>query len=171
MTYKLAIAVTAALALAACNAGGGSTSAGQAGEPASGAPAASAPAASADTSASVGPSGMPRQRPGQWRMAVNFAEGVPPLVRDVCITEQEAADPASLAGARGDAQCRATEWRRDGDAMVGVSTCRVGGQDTTTRVRVTGDPRSRYTVETSTDGAGPAATVRIEATWLGACPA
>lgn len=173
MTYKLAIAATAALAMAACNAGGGSTSSNDAASPtASGAPAASAPGASTDASASLGSTGMPRQRPGLWRMAINLAPGVPPVSQEICITEQMAADAASMTRPQGtDATCDQPEIRRDADAVTGVTRCRMNGQPLTTRFRLTGDTQSRYRMEISSDGAVPSATYTVDATYVGPCQA
>lgn len=171
MTYKLAIVATAALVLAACGSGGGSSSA-PATPAADGAPAASAPGAGADTGASLGPAGMPRQRPGLWRMAINLAPGVPPVSQEICITEQMAADAASMTRPQGtDATCEQPDIRRDGDAVTGVTRCRMNGQPLTTRFRLTGDTQSRYRMEISSDGAVPSATYTVDATYVGPCQA
>lgn len=169
MTGKLVIAAAAALGLAACNSGGGAAS-GSASESASGAPAATAPSASTETSADLGPGGMPRQRVGLWRMAMTMAPGMPAINQEVCVTPQMATDAANMARPQGiDAQCDPTRVQRDGDAIVGATTCRMNGQPVTSRFRLTGDTQSRYQMEVTSEGVGPASTVRVDATYVGPC--
>lgn len=130
------ISGTLALGLAACGQGG------------------EAKTETADAGAAPAASGgqLEGPRPGLWRVRTSIS-GIPggaaqaaPV--ETCIREArfEAPDQNVTPGA----QCTSTPFRRDGDAMVGSSTCQMQGMKTDSTIRVTGDFSSRYVTEVTT---------------------
>lgn len=157
----------AMLALAACSQGASPPAANND----SAAPSAAAPEASTPTTA--GGVSMPRPRVGLWRMAMNLGPGIPAIPREVCLTEQDVANATAFSapgGAAGGGDCDPTQMTREGDAIVGATTCRVNGRTTTSRIRLTGDTQSHYQMEMTSDGAGAGQVMRVDATYVGPCP-
>ncbi|WP_343792175.1 DUF3617 domain-containing protein [Brevundimonas kwangchunensis] len=117
-------------------------------------------------------------RPGLWRVSTTMS-GMPGGAQvapvETCLREArfEAPDQNATPGA----QCTSTPFRRDGDAMVGTSTCQMQGMKTDSTIRVTGDFSSRYVMEVTTKmDPAPApdmaeTTVTITGERIGDCPA
>lgn len=159
-TSLMFVACASVLALGACN---------QSGEaPAAKGDSAAAPAASMD-----GPT------PGLWRITTTtdaMPAGPAPTTVETCITSATFEAPAGAASAPG-VDCTSQAFRREGDAMVGSTTCTMqGGMKTEVGTRVTGDFSSRYTMVATSKVTGapmamPDTVVTINAERLGDCPA
>lgn len=110
----------------------------------------------ATATAAAGPAdSLEGPRPGLWRVSTTMA-GMPggasaPAV-ETCVTSTsfEMPNQGGSTSAQG-ATCTAGAFRREGDAMVGSSTCTLpGGMKTESTSRVTGDFSSNYTMEITT---------------------
>lgn len=119
-------------------------------------------------------------RAGLWRLtSTPGVEGVPPMVQEVCVTNEtfEAPDPNQSAGASGMTCTPPSGFTRDGDAMVATTSCTApGGRSMDSTVRVTGDFDSQYTMVASirmtpaVAGMGEM-TMTTQGERLGDCPA
>ena len=157
------VACAGVLALGACNQSGGDAAANKGGS-------AAAPAAAA---AMDGP------KPGLWRITTStdaMPAGPAPTTVETCVTNASFEAPATTASAPG-VDCTTQAFSRQGDAMVGSTTCTMqGGMKTEVNTRVTGDFSSRYTMVATSKVTGapmamPDTVVTINAERLGDCPA
>lgn len=159
-TSLMFVACASVLALGACN---------QSGEaPAAKGGSAVAPAASMD-----GPT------PGLWRITTTtdaMPAGPAPTTTETCVAHATFETPNVSSSAPG-VDCTAQPFRREGDAMVGATTCTMpGGMKSEINTRVTGDFGARYTMVMTSKVTGapvamPDTVVTINAERLGDCPA
>ena len=158
-TSLMFAACASVLALGACN---------QSGE----APAAKGGAAST-------PAAMDGPLPGLWRITTStdaMPAGPAPTTTETCVAHATFETPNVTNSAPG-VDCTSAGFHREGDAMVGSTTCTMqGGMKTEVNTRVTGDFNTRYTMVatskvTGTPVAMPDTVVTVNAERLGDCPA
>ena len=91
-------------------------------------------------------------KPGKWRIttAMDGMPGgavIPPT--EICVTQAVLEAPA--AGQTEGAECTVTPYKREGDATVATSSCKLPNNLTaTSSVRISGDFNSRYVTEVTT---------------------
>lgn len=93
-------------------------------------------------------------KPGKWRITTAM-EGMPGgaaiAPTEICVTQAVLEAPGGANAQAQGADCTVTPYKREGDATVATSTCKLPGNMTTTSaVRITGDFNSRYVTEVTT---------------------
>lgn len=160
-TSLMLAACASVLALGACNQSG------------------DAPAAKSDSAAAPSAASMDGPLPGLWRITTTtdaMPAGPAPTTTETCIAHATFETPNVSASQPG-VDCTSQGFRREGDAMVGSTTCTMqGGMKTEVSTRVTGDFSTRYTMVATSKVTGapvamPDTIVTINAERLGDCPA
>jgi hypothetical protein len=119
----------------------------------------------------------PERKAGQWEISMEPAPGLPAIVTQLCI--DAATDKAMMESgmAISEGQCSKMDVRQEGGSYIADSVCTFDGATTNSRMVMSGDFSSSYTVDITaettggSDGMPPSMTMRQVATWKGACPA
>lgn len=126
---------------------------------------------------SAGAQDLPARKAGLWKMSVS-APGAPAGVGDSqqCIDARTDADLQRKSVQTGPGECTQTAVRKTSAGHEFESICKTPQGRSVIAVRISGDPRSAYTVVTThreepARKGVPDQTITIRATWAGACPA
>jgi hypothetical protein len=119
---------------------------------------------------------LPARKPGQWEigMAAETAGAGPDMTVVACVDAASDAEMMRAGLSMTREMCPRQEMRREGDAIVIETTCKIGPMDTNARIVITGDFQSAYVIETTTETTGGLAAMagtnvsRQEARWVGA---
>jgi len=107
---------------------------------------------------------LPPRKPGQWEMSIQVdAGGMAPQVIRMCIDAETGKLLNNKVGGMASQMCSRQEQKKDGDAIVLESDCRVGDMTTSSRTVVTGDFNSAYTMKSDVQMGGSNATRSVQA--------
>lgn len=123
------------------------------------------------------PMGMPARRAGQWKIVMTgVGQGGGGMTMSTCVdpAREKSFTPYTGPAGRGGAdepKCS----KRDVHAIPGGwafdSVCMVMGRQTHSSGRVTGDFRTHYHMDETSDGGGQVRHVSMDGTWVGPCSA
>lgn len=117
---------------------------------------------------------MPARKSGLWEIKMSFENrNIPAQALKQCVdTASDRLMPAGAASAQ--SNCSKRDVQRSGNTTTIEATCTVAGKPMNTRVVITGNLESAYTMTLTSEGdAIPAgkSTMTMSATWLGPCAA
>lgn len=118
---------------------------------------------------------LPARKSGHWEMKmVAETPGMPGMTLEACVDEASDAKMMAAGLSMSKEMCPQQEMKREGDAYVIDSTCKMGPMDTQSHVVITGDFQSAYTVDITVETTGGVAAmagtnmIKQEARWIGA---
>lgn len=107
---------------------------------------------------------LPARKPGQWELSIQVdTAAMPPQVIRMCIDAETDKMLNNKFGGMASQMCSRQEQKKDGDAIVLESDCRVGDMTTTSRTVVTGSFDSAYTMKSDVQMGGSNATRGVQA--------
>ncbi|MFC3691375.1 DUF3617 domain-containing protein [Chenggangzhangella methanolivorans] len=107
---------------------------------------------------------LPPRKPGQWEMSIQVdTAAMPPQVIRMCLDADTDKMLNNKFGGMASQMCSRQEQKKDGDAIILESDCRVGDMTTTSRTIVTGDFNSAYTMKSDVQMGGSNATRGVQA--------
>lgn len=117
---------------------------------------------------------LPRRKSGLWSMSVTTPGASVPMTMQQCVDEKS--DDLAATMADKIKQACTSQTKRDGGKLIFDSTCKLGATTATTRGVFAGDPKSNYTLESTTTYSPPMAGMRdgvmkATAQWSGPCTA
>lgn len=123
------------------------------------------PLALAATPLSAAGFDLPPRAAGQWEMTIetDLAAGMAPQVIKMCLDAETDKLVNERFGGMASAMCNRQEQKKDGDAIVLESDCRLGDMTTSSRTVITGDFNSAYTMKTETQMGGSNAPRGVQA--------
>ena len=134
--------------------------------------------ASFSATAFAAPVEMPNRKPGLWEVKINHGDGkMPAQTVQQCTDATTDKDMTTSFGPMTKDMCSKQDMQKTSSGMTIDSTCNIGGMTSVSRMEVTGDFNSAYTVKmTSQNSGGPTGmphetATTMEAKWLGACKA
>jgi len=118
----------------------------------------------------------PARKPGQWeiKMVPETPGSMPDMTIVACVDAASDAEMMRAGLSMTKEMCAKQEMKREGDAIVIDTTCKIGPMETTSHSVITGDFDSAYTVVTTTESAGAvppmphASAMKQEARWVSA---
>lgn len=119
---------------------------------------------------------LPARKPGQWeiRMESETPGATPDMAIVACVDAASDAEMMRAGLTMAKEMCPQQEMKREGDAIVIDTTCKIGPMETDAHSVITGDFQSAYTVVTTTEASGDLAAMagtnvsKQEARWVGA---
>ncbi|MGH6674437.1 MAG: DUF3617 domain-containing protein [Xanthobacteraceae bacterium] len=115
------------------------------------------------SSAAASAGDFPARKPGLWRITISGAHSI--AVRQC---SDAASDEAVFqAGIGVSGSCAKPDVQQSGNTITIVSVCRSGRKTTTSRIVITGNLESKYTMTMTRQA--PAKPMTLYAEWLGPC--
>jgi hypothetical protein len=119
---------------------------------------------------------LPRRKPGLWETQMNMtqAPGGGAMKSQQCVDEKSDAE-AMQRSFGGEGRCEQKSFKKTAAGFEAESVCKTAEGVATSRMVVTGDMQRRYEMDNLTRFEPPRrgmkeATMKMTATWLGACP-
>lgn len=118
----------------------------------------------------------PKRRPGKWELSMVIADSkMPPQTQFVCLDEATDALLYRYGLAMSQKMCDRTDWKRDGDKLIGNLTCKTASGQATVHSEYTFRGDTAYHMEGVRHYEPPLHGKRElrfsqDAKWLGACP-
>jgi Protein of unknown function (DUF3617) len=117
---------------------------------------------------------MPARKPGLWEIKMSFGNrNLPAQSLKQCVDAgSDRLMPAGAASAQ--STCSKRDVQRSGNTTTIESTCTIAGKTLNTRVAITGNLDTAYTMTLTSEGdaiPGGKSTMTMSATWLGPCAA
>lgn len=108
---------------------------------------------------------LPPRAPGLWEMTIetDLAAGMAPQVVKMCLDAETDKLVNQRFGGMASAMCQRQDQKKEGDAIILESDCRLGDMTTASRTVVTGDFGSAYTMKTDTKMSGSNAPRGVQA--------
>lgn len=107
---------------------------------------------------------LPPRAAGQWEMNIQSdVPNAPAQTIRMCLDAESDKLLNERFGGMASAMCSRQDQKKEGDAIVLESDCRVGDMTTTSRTVVTGDFNSAYTMKTETQMSGSNAPRSVQA--------
>ena len=107
---------------------------------------------------------LPPRKPGQWEMSIQVdTAAMPPQVIRMCIDAETDKMLNNKFGGMASQMCSRQEQKKDGDAIILESDCRVGDMTTSSHTVVTGDFNSAYTMKSDVKMGGSNAPRGVQA--------
>lgn len=108
---------------------------------------------------------LPPRAPGQWEMSVQVdTAAMPPQVIRMCLDKETDKLLNDKFGGMASAMCSRQDQKKDGDALILESDCRIGDMTTSSHTVVTGDFNSAYTMKTDVKMSGSNAPRGVQGT-------
>lgn len=117
---------------------------------------------------------VPARKSGLWEIKMSFENrNLPAQSIKQCVDAgSDRLVPAGAASAQ--SNCSKRDVQRSGNTTIIASTCTIAGKTLNTRVAITGNLDSAYTMTLTSEGdaiPGGKSTMTMSATWLGPCAA